>query len=158
MARLADVQYVQYGVDGTAARKVEHQAVENEAVMPQYKRRKAEHKVIAVDPVALAGIVLSAIVVIAMVFGLVQYHQSMRLSRQMSAYVTQLEQENAQLEATYKAGYDLDEVMDIALEAGMVPVENMQRVRVEAQLPQQEEQTRMSFWDSLTTFLTGIFA
>lgn len=154
MARQADVQYVQFSVDGTAARKVEQ--YEN-AVAPVYKRRKAERKVIAVDPVALGGIVLSAVVVIAMALGLVQYHQNLSAARQMSAYVAQLEQENVSLEQTYKAGYDLDEIRTIAEEAGMVPAADMARVRVQVEAPQQE-QTHMSFWDSLTTFLAGIFA
>lgn len=154
MARQADVQYVQFSVDGTAARKVEQY---DNAVTPVYKRRKAERKVIAVDPVALAGIVLSAVVVMAMALGLVQYHQNLSAARQMSAYVTQLEQENIQLEQTYRAGYDIEQIRAIAEEAGMVPASDMARVRVQVEAPQQE-QTHMSFWDSLTTFLAGIFA
>lgn len=155
MALRADVRYVQYRVDGTAARKVERQTTEKAA--PAYKRRKAEQKVIAVDPVALAGIVLSVIVLIAMAFGLVQYQRNVRMSRQMSAYVQQLEQENAQLEGVYKEGYDLDEIRQIALEAGMVPAQQMDTVTVSVEEPQQE-QTNMSFWESITTFLAGIFA
>lgn len=157
MALQADVRYVQYSVDGTAARKIQRHTAQNESVVPAYKRRKAEHKVIAVDPVALAGIVLSAVVVVAMIFGLVQYHQSLQRSRQMNAYVQQLQQENAQLEETYKAGYDLDEIRDIALDAGMVPAEGMRRVTVSMQ-EQPQTQTQMSFWDTVTTFLAGIFA
>ncbi len=156
MALQADVRYVEYRVEGTAARKVEQQTRQTQ-VTPVYKRRKSEHKVIAVDPVALAGIVLSVIVLIAMAVGLVQYRHNVRMSRQMSAYVQQLEQENARLEETYKAGYDLDEIRDIALEAGMVPADQMERVTVSVEEPQ-EEQTQMSFWDTVTTFLAGIFA
>lgn len=155
MALRADVRYVQYRVDGTAARKVERQTTEKAA--PAYKRRKVEQKVIAVDPVALAGIVLSVIVLIAMAFGLVQYQHNVRMSRQMSDYVQQLEQENAQLEGVYKEGYDLDEIRQIALEAGMVPAQQMDTVTVSVEEPQQE-QTNMSFWESITTFLAGIFA
>jgi hypothetical protein len=39
----------------------------------------------------------------------------------------------------------------------MVPAENMERVRISMQAPEEEE-TRMSFWDTLTSFLVGIFA
>lgn len=156
MALQADVRYVQYSVDGTAARKLQRYTVENNAA-PVYSRRRAERKVIAVDPVALAGILLSVIVLIAMVAGLVQYQQSLHQRNQMSEYVQQLEQENAQLEQVYQNGYDLDEIRDIALDAGMVPAEEMERVSVSVQKPVQE-QTHMSFWDTVTTFLTGIFA
>ncbi len=156
MALRADVRYVQYSVDGTAARKMQRQPVQ-ENTTPVYKRRKVERRVIVVDPVALAGIVLSVVVLIAMTLGLVQYHQNVRLSRQMSEYVQQLEQENAQLEQIYKDGYDLDEIWDIAMDAGMVPEENMAQVTVSVEEPAQE-QTNMSFWDTVTTFLAGIFA
>lgn len=156
MALQADVQYVQYSVDGTAARKLQRHAVENNAA-PVYRRRRAEHKVIAVDPVALIGIVLSVVVLIAMVVGLVQYHHSLQRRNQMNAYVQQLEQENAQLEQIYENGYDLDEIRDIALNAGMIPAENVERISVSVQEPVQE-QVRMSFWETVTTFLAGIFA
>ena len=156
MALQAEVQYVQYPVNGTAAWKVERNTQRNNAA-PVYARRRAERKVIAVDPVALCGIVLAAVMLIAMVAGLVEYRQSLHQAAQMSQYVQQLEQENVQLQQTYKDGYDPEEIMQIALEAGMVPAENMERVRIVMQQPQQED-THMSFWDTVTTFLTGIFA
>ena len=86
-----------------------------------------------------------------------EYRHSLQQTRQMGAYVQQLRQENANLQRTYQAGYDLEEIEQIALEAGMVPAENMERVRIDMRAPQEDE-TRMSFWDSLTDFLTGIFA
>ena len=156
MALQADVQYVKYPVNGTAAWKVEGTTQHNN-VTPVYHRRRTERKVIAVDPVALCGIVLAVVMLVAMVTGLVQYRHSMQKTLQMSQYVQMLEQENVQLQQTYEEGYDLDEILQIALDAGMVPAENMQRVRLGMEPPQQEE-TRMSFWDTVTTFLTGIFA
>lgn len=156
MALRADVQYVSYGIDGTAAKKVERHVGEGHAA-PVYKRRKAEHKVIAVNPLALAGMALSVILLVAMVVGLVQYQQVLEDSRQMSQYVQQLQQENVQLEQTYRDGYDLDEIRQIAEQAGMVAAENVEQISVSVQKPEQEE-AQMSFWKSLTTFLTGIFA
>lgn len=156
MARQAEVQYVNYPVDGTAARKAET-VTQRTDVAPVYTSRRAERKVITVDPVALCGILLSAVMLIAMVVGLVQYGHTLHRTRQMNDYVQQLHQENVKLQREYRDGYDLDEVMDIALEAGMVPAENLDRVRINMEAPVQEE-TQMSFWDALTTFLTGIFA
>ena len=156
MALQADVQYVAYPVDGTAAWKVEHNTHRTDAA-PVYTRRRAERKVVVVDPVALCGIILAAVMLIAMVSGLVQYRHALQQTRLMNVYVQQLQQENVQLQQTYEDGYDLDEIMDIAMEAGMVPAENMQRVRI-AMPEQQQEDTNMSFWATLSTFLTGIFA
>ena len=155
MALQADVQYLNCPVDGTAARKVE-QTQRMEAV-PVYTRRRAERKVIAVDPVALCGIILSAVMLISMVVGLFQYTSSLHEARQMNTYVQQLQQENLQLQQQYHDGYDIEEIMDIALEVGMVPVEELACVRIDMEAPL-EEDTRMSFWETVTTFLTGIFA
>ena len=156
MARQADIQYVEYPVDGTAARKVERHTPHHNAA-PVYARRRAQRKVIAVDPVAICGFVLSAVMLFAMVIGLAEYRHSLQQTQQMSTHVRQLQQENMQLQQTYKAGFDLEEIERIALEAGMVPAENMERVRISMQAPEEEE-TRMSFWDTLTSFLVGIFA
>ncbi len=156
MALRADVRYVQYGVDGTAARKVQKQPTP-EVVKPRYEHRKTEKKVIAVDPVALAGIVLSVVVLIALLVGLVRYRQSLNMRNEMHAYVQQLEQENAELEQVYRDGYDLEQIRDIALSAGMIPAENVERMSVEVEEPRQET-PRLGFWDSIATFLAGIFA
>ena len=156
MALQADVQYVKYPVNGTAAWKVEGTTQHNN-VTPVYHRRRTERKVIAVDPVALCGIVLAVVMLVAMVTGLVQYRHSLQQTVQMSQYVQLLEQENIQLQQTYEEGYDLEEIMQIAMDAGMVPSENMARVRIVMDEPQPDE-TRMSFWDTVATFLTGIFA
>lgn len=154
MALRADVQYVRYRVDGTAARKIRST---EETVTPVYTRRKAERKVIAVDPIAIIGIALAAIVLIAMCVGLVRYQTCLRQSRQMSDYVNRLEQENAQLSQTYQDGYDPELIERIALEAGMIPAENTQKVTVSVEKPA-PEQSEPSFWETLTTFLAGIFA
>ena len=156
MARQADIQYVGYPVDGTAARKVEH-FTRNQNAAPVYARRRAKRKVIAIDPVAICGIVLSAVMLFAMVFGLAEYRHSLQQTRQMSMQVRQLQQENLALQQTYKAGYDLEEIQRIALDAGMVSAEKMERIQIDMTAPA-EEDTRMSFWDTLTTFLIGIFA
>lgn len=156
MARQADIQYVAYPTDGTAARKMEHPSQRNNAA-PVYGRRQAARKVIKVDPVAICGIVLAVMMLFAMVAGLVQYRHNLQQTQQMSARVQQLQQENIRLQQTYQAGYDLEEIQDIALEAGMVPAQQMERVRVDMSAPAQEE-TRMSFWDTVTSILTGLFA
>lgn len=156
MARHADIQYVEYPVDGTAARKVQQQN-QHRTAAPVYARRRAHRRVIAVDPVAICGIVLSAVMLLVMVVGLAEYRSSLRQTQQMSTHVRQLRQENAALQQTYRAGYDLEEIERIALEAGMVSSDNMERVRISMQAPE-EDDTRMSFWDTLTSFLTGIFA
>jgi hypothetical protein len=155
MARQADIQYIAYPVDGSTARKVETSSTRRNAA--PVSARRAQRKVIAVDPVALCGIVLAVMMLFAMVVGLAQYGHNLQQTRQMSERVQQLQQENYQLQQTYRSGYDLDEIERIAMEAGMVPAENMERIRIDMSQPVQDE-VDMSFWDTITSILTGIFA
>ena len=155
MARKADIQYVAYPVDGSAARKMEPTSTRRNAAPASAHR--AQRKVIAVDPVAVCGIVLAVMMLFAMVAGLTQYRHNLQQTRQMSAQVQQLQQKNFQLQQTYRSGYDLEEIERIAMEAGMIPANNMARVRIDMSQPVEEE-VRMSFWDTITSMLTGLFA
>ena len=155
MARQADIQYVAYPIDGSAARKMETTSARRNAA--PVAARRAQRKVIAVDPVAVCGIVLAVMMLFAMVVGLVQYRHNLQQTRQMSARVQQLQQENYQLQQTFQSGYDLEEIERIAMEAGMVPAEQMERIHIDMCQNTQEE-VRMSFWDTVTSILTGIFA
>ena len=78
-------------------------------------------------------------------------------NRQMTDYVTALELEKAQLEQIYREGYDLDEIRDFADANGMVPAEQAPQIQIDVQLPQ-PEQEQLTFWESVTTFLAGLFA
>lgn len=156
MAVRADVAYIQYHVDGNTARKVERSTEVNQAA-PVYTPRPSRTKVIAVDPVALIGIVVAVGMLFAMVAGLVQYRACLRRSQQLSQYVQQLEAENTRLSEEYHNGYDADEIMDIALSVGMVPADTVEMVRISMEEPVETE-SQMSFWQTLTVFLAGIFA
>ena len=156
MAVRTDIQYVAYRVDGNTARKVERTTEENTAV-PAFAHRPVKNRVIAVDPVASCGIVMAVVMLCAMCVGLLQYRACLVQSQQMSAYLQTREEENQQLSRTYRSGYDEDEIMDIALAAGMVPADSVATVCLSMEEPAQQE-PQMSFWQTLTVFLAGIFA
>ena len=155
MARQPDVQYIQLNADESCIVKLGKRIFCKNAA-PASERRKA-CKAVAVDPVAICGIVFAAVMLIAMAFGLLQYKQCLQESQQMSQYVSRLREENAQLQQTYRDGYDPEEIREIALDAGMVPAEKVEQVVLETPAPQQE-QLQMSFWESVTNFLAGFFA
>jgi hypothetical protein len=92
-----------------------------------------------------------------MISGFVEYSVLQAQNRQMADYVTSLEPEKAQLEQMYRDGYDLDEIRQFAEANGMVPAEKAPQIQIEVELPKQE-QTQLSFWESITTFLAGLFA
>jgi hypothetical protein len=70
--------------------------------------------------------------------------------------VTQLQQENVQLRTEYEAGYDLDEIRQLATAMGMVPAEQAERVQVHVNVPVEEEEP--TAWENFCMFLTGLFA
>lgn len=157
MALQPDIQYVPICyVDGSTARKLE-QPVYKTPTAPQPRRRKAKRIVVAVDPVAVFGLLVAVVLLVCMISGFVEYSVLREQNRQMTDYVTALELEKAQLEQTYRDGYDLDEIRDFAEANGMVPAEEAPQIQIEVEIPQ-PEQAQLSFWESITTFLAGLFA
>ncbi len=156
MAMQPDIQYVSFYMDGSAAKKMEQQVMRR-VQAPKPKCRKVKRRVVKVDPVAIAGIVLAVVMVVSMVAGFRQYRNCMEKNAQMSQYIQSLQQENAQLQETYDQGYDLEEVRKIAEAIGMVPRDSVENITIEVQVPQQEQQ-EMNFWEAATTFLAGLFA
>ena len=65
--------------------------------------------------------------------------------------------QNQELEETYRSGYDLEEIERKALALGLVPVEQVQHIRMQVELPAQKVE-EPSFWEEMTAFFAGIFA
>ena len=157
MALQPEIQYVPIRyVDGSTARKLDRPIYRTPAT-PRPRRRKAKRIVVAIDPVAIFGLLVALVMLVSMISGFVQYSVLRAQNRQMTDYVTALELEKAQLEQDYHNGYDLDEIRDFAEANGMIPAEDVPQIQIEVELPRQEQQ-QLSFWESITTFLAGLFA
>ncbi len=154
MARYADVQYIRLYTDGSAAKKLEVAS----AVKQQPRRKKIVQKkiVVHIDPVAILGLAVAAVMLVLMLTGVAQLRAAQQKTAQMEQYVASLEQNQAQLEASYRSGYDIDEVERMALALGMVPQEDVQQVTMQV-TPIQEEKTG-GVWTNIWTFFAGIFA
>ena len=158
MALQPDIQYVPFCyVDGSAARKVEHKPAKKATVTPAPKRRRAKRKVIAVDPVAIGGIVIAVVMLVMMLAGFARYTVIQEQNRLMQDHLTALQLENTKLQQDYESNIDLDYIQDMADAMGMVPAQDAQQVQISVQLPQ-EEVTEMTLWQSIATFLAGLFA
>lgn len=158
MALQPDIQYVPFCyVDGSAARKVERKPVKKATVTPAPKRRRAKRKVIAVDPVAIGGIVIAVVMLVMMLAGFAKYTVIREQNRLMQDHLTALQLENTKLQQDYESNIDLDYIQDMADAMGMVPAQDAQQVQISVQLPQ-EEVTEMTLWQSIATFLAGLFA
>lgn len=156
MARKAEVRYVNFYTAGSAAYKYDPPLPQQHKEVKQARPRRQKKILIYVDPVATVGICLAVVMLIMMIVGLFQLGAAQKQANQMQAYVAQLEQRNAQLDAQYRAGYDLEEIRQIATAMGMIPMEQAQQVQISAAVPKMEEEP--SAWESFCTFLAGLFA
>ena len=132
MARKPDIQYVRYYTDGSAARQLEVHTPQK--TKTTYSRpRKQQGYVIYVDPLAMAGILLAGVMLIAMLVGSLQLVMARQQLSDTQAYVTTLRQGNEQLRKTYDEGYDLEEVEKSALAIGMIPMTQEHIISVEVE-------------------------
>ena len=158
MAMQPDIQYVHFCyVDGTAARKVQHQPAKKASATPAPKRRQAKRKVIAVDPVAIGGIVVAVVMLVMLLAGFAEYTAMQEKNLQMQNYLTSLQLENAQLQQNFESNIDMEYVQDVADALGMVPAGEANQIQIQVQLPAHETQ-QLTLWETFTTFLAGLFA
>ena len=155
MAKGAQVQYIRFAVDGSAARKMEKAPTPfKKLTLPKVRKRKSV--CICIDPVAIFGICVAVCMFIVMAAGLHQYAKQQEKVARMQAYVEELRAENDALEQTYMESYDAAEVERTALALGMVPKAQAETVSLEVPAPAQQES--VTIWERIGTFLTSIFA
>lgn len=154
MAQRVDVRYVQFYTNGSAARKVTPVVPLDTIKLPKVKKQK--RIIIHIDPVAVFGIAVAAVMLVLMAAGMVQLKNARHELSTMTSYVNTLTQENVSLNAAYSEGYDLDKVKTTALALGLVPVDQVRHVTV--QLPAAQTEQTPGAWERFCTFLTGLFA
>jgi hypothetical protein len=154
MARRYDVQYIRFYTDGSAARKVAPVVPLKTMKLPQIKKNKKI--TLHIDPFAISGIVMAAVMLILMLVGVAQLTNTRQELASMQSYVQTLQGERISLEATYEQGYDLEAVEQTALALGLVPKEEVKHVSI--RVPQPEIEEEPGAWEQFYTFLTGLFA
>ncbi|MBQ2785392.1 MAG: hypothetical protein IJF02_02700 [Oscillospiraceae bacterium] len=155
MARQPEIQYINAYVSGTMAYQLEAPARRKKQVkLPKMRRQKKT--VIALDPVAIGGIVVAAAMLVLLLVGFVRLQDARAEVTQLQNYVSSLQQENATLQDTYTSGYDLNEIEKIALAMGLVPSSEVTQISVSVTVPHAEPEP--TAWESFCAFLTGLFA
>lgn len=154
MARKPDIQYIQFYTDGSAARQPEFRSAPKKAARPKSHRRK--QTVIRIEPLALAGMAVAAVMLVLLAVGTVQLRRTQRENAQLAQYVQALQGHNELLKEEYAAGYDLEEVREAALALGMVPAGEIPRTPISVTPTQVEETT--SLWEEIAAFFQGLFA
>ena len=154
MARKTEIRYINCYTAGSAACKLDFKPVQKDVKLP--KQRKKKKLVICVDPIATMGILVACVMFVLMIAGVCRLADTQKQAQQMSAYVQRLEEKNAQLRATYEAGYDLEEIRATALGMGMVPVEELPVVTIQVTMPVPEPE--ITWWEDLVWLMEGLFA
>lgn len=157
MARKAEVRYINFYSAGSCAYKVDAMPIpQKKQTVPMPKQRKRKKILIHVDPVAVAGVFLAFVMLIMMVIGLFQLSSAKQQTAQMQSYVLQLKEQNTVLDAQYHAGYNPEEIRLIATQMGMVPIEQAQHIQIT--VPVAEPVEKPTVWETVYTFLVGLFA
>ena len=157
MDRKPDIQYVdKFYVHGSEARVLELKPKRRiiKTVLPLSAPDKTIK--IGIDPVAICGVVVAVALLVALVLGTVQYVQVCRDYRAMMDYVVSVQNRNVELREDYRSKVDLEAVEARALELGMIPIENADRITIRVEKPVEEPE--MTIWDEIEWFCKGLFA
>ena len=155
MARQTEVRYISYYMVGSAACQVEpFDYRKKEVKLP--KQRKKKKIVLYVDPMAVLGIVVAFTMFVLMIAGIVRLSILTNDAQRMGEYAATLQVQNDALRQTYEAGFDLEEIRQIAEARGMVSMDQAQHVQIHVSVPQEVQEP--TAWESFLTFLTGLFA
>lgn len=157
MARKPDIQYIRFYTDGSAARQVQDKPHrQKKYALSKAPRRENKQRVIRIDPLAMGGIVISAVMLVLMIAGTVELFSVRQQANQMEQYVAQLYAQNIELRSDYESGYDLNEVQRSANALGLVPVAD-KTVTVSLQ-DQPVRMAQPNVWQRLSQFFQGLFA
>lgn len=156
MARKAEVRYINFYSVGSSAYKLDAMPTPKKQAAPAPKQRKARRILLKVDPIALVGVILAFVMLIMMVVGLFRLVDARNQAAEMQAYVTKLEAENRVLTEQYRSSIDPEEIRQIATQMGMVPIEQAQRIEIT--VPVTEPVQEPTVWETVYTFLVGLFA
>ncbi len=155
MARKAEIRYVNFYTAGSAAYRFDPEPQPKKKVtLPKPRRQKKI--LVHLDPVVALEILVVAVLVVMMVVGLVQLVNAQQRANEMCNYVSMLQAENKDLDKVYRAGFDLEEIRQIATEMGMIPIEEAYTVHIS--VPTAEAVEEPSLWENICVFLAGLFA
>ncbi len=147
MAKRGGVMYIQYHIEGTAARQPEVRPLRKKA-QPQAPRKP--QVVLQVQPLALLGILVAAVMLLSMAVGSVKLWKAQQEKQAMAEYVAHLEWANGLLEAEYESSLDLERIERDALALGMVPQEQVPHMSIS--LPETPTEEPQGFWEKIIGF------
>lgn len=157
MVKKPDIQYIdRFYVHGSEARVLELKPKRRiiKTVLPLSAPDKTVK--IAIDPVAISGIVVAVALLMLLVVGTVQYVQVCRQYQDMMDYVVTVQNENVELRENYRRQINLAQIEERALELGMLPASAAEVITIHAELPEKEPE--MTLWEEFVWLCKGLFA
>ena len=155
MERKPDIQYIgQFYIHGSEAQELARKEQEKRArtQLPLFRQQRV--KKIVVDPVAVAGIAVAVMMMVVMIVGAISIHNAWTQYGKMDAYVKVLTAENTALEQEYRAGYDPADIREKAVALGMIPLEEVEPIRIRVRVP--EPETEPTWWEDMIWLLDGL--
>ena len=135
MARGNEIRYVQFYTDGSAARQLEPKPQPKKKL--QRPRRKQQKKIVLhVNFIAVTGILVACVMLLMMLSGMAALNKINEEVTRLENHLEALESENLQLHQTYRAGFDLDQIREEALEMGMIPAARAMTVSLPVGAPE----------------------
>ena len=158
MAKRPEIQYVQFYVDGSAARKLEPAApVKESSPRRAPAPRRQKRKNIYIDPVAIFGIAVSVVMLVMMLVGVGQLKAAQAEAEAIDRTVAQLRLDNHSLRQQFDQEIDLSEIEQKALALGMVPASQVPVTTIVLSEPETVQEP-VSIWEQVGTFLAALFA
>lgn len=158
MAKRPEIQYIQFYVDGSAARQLEPAASERQQKPHRAPvARKPKCKLVYIDPVAVFGIVISVMMLITMLVGVSQLKTAQTEQTAMDRCVAQLRLDNHDLQERYKQEIDLADIEEKAIALGMVPASGANVTTIVLSEPEVIAEP-VTLWEQVGTFLAALFA
>ena len=157
MVRKPDIEYInKYYVHGSEAKVIEFKTSKKTPKTTLPKPLQEKKMTILVDPVALFGLVVAAVMMIVMLVGLADFKAACEEKQAVASYVTELHDDNIMLKHTYRNSYDLDKVKETALALGMVPASEVTTTKIVSEIPEPEQEN--TWWDNFLWQLSILFA
>ena len=157
MVKKPDIQYIDtFYVHGSEARVLELKPKKRiiKTVLPLSVPDKTIK--VAIDPVAVSGILVAVALLVMLVVGSLQYMQVCRQYQAMMDYVVTVQNENVELRESYRSQIDLAEIEEKALAMGMIPAAEAEVIAIEPTLPVREPE--MTLWEDFVWLCKGLFA
>lgn len=156
MVKQPEVRYINAYVSGSVAYQLDKKLTKRTVKLP--KQRKKKKIVVRVDPVSVLGIFTAAVLLVMLCVGFVRLREARAETAALEQYVHTMQEENVLLQQKYDSSYDLEEIRQIALAMGMVPMEQVETVQIQVPVREAVEQEPLTGWDAFCTFLASLFA